>query len=73
MSKIIYKTTLNRYVVSRVVESSWIGGVIRYEAVDSFGERADAIAEADELQREWPDEQYVVIDSEAEDADADSE
>lgn len=67
MGKIIYETKLNRYHVSRVDKSDWTGEVLGYEVVDSFGERADAIAKADELQREWPNYKYVVIDSEADD------
>ena len=67
MGKIIYETKLNRYLVAQVTESTWSGEVLRYEVVDSYAERADAIAKADERRREWPNDRYVVIDSEADD------
>ena len=65
MGKIIYEAELNRYLVAEVVGSSWDDRVIEHITVASFGDKSDALEEADNLKRSSPNVRYVVIDTEA--------
>lgn len=67
MGRIIYEAKLNRYLVTEVIGSSWDDSVIEHITMASFGDKADALEEADKLKRLSPNNRYVVIDSEADD------
>lgn len=67
MGKIIYEAELNRYLVAEVIGSSWDDSVVEYITMASFGDKSDALEEADNLKRSSPNDRYVVIDSEADD------